>query len=210
MFTIDPEPCSSIRPKAARVARRPVKKFICSAHSNSSSLVAKNPPTRIRTPPTLLTRAGDQIELRGPIGGYFVWEEPLGGPLVLVAGGSGIVPLRAMVRHWAAGTRDAAVSLLYSARTLSDVIYREELFRLDWHNLSVHLALTRESPPNWPGRRGRIDQQLLADVIPPPARRPLVYVCGPTSFVENVAQALVDIGNEPGRIKTERFGPTGA
>jgi ferredoxin-NADP reductase len=153
---------------------------------------------------------GDQLELRGPIGGYFVWEEALGGPLVLVAGGSGIVPLHAMLRHWAAGARDTEVSLLYSSRSLSEVIYREELSGLDGGNLSIHLALTREWPPNWTGHRGRIDQHLLADVIPQPAQRPLVYVCGPTSFVENVAHALVEIGNEPGRIKTERFGATGA
>jgi ferredoxin-NADP reductase len=153
---------------------------------------------------------GDQIELRGPIGGYFVWEESLGGPLVLVAGGSGIVPLRAIVRHWAGGARNTAVSLLYSSRSLSDVIYREELSRLDGGNLGVHLALTREWPPDWTGRRGRIDQQFLAGVIPSPKQRPLVYVCGPTSFVETVAHALVEIGIEPGRIKTERFGATGA
>ncbi len=154
-------------------------------------------------------RAGDQIELRGPIGGYFIWDESLGGPLVLVAGGSGIVPLRAMLRHWAAGARDTTVSLLYSSRTLSDVIYRDELSHLAGGNLSVDLALTREWPPNWAGHRGRIDQQLLGQVIPSPAARPLVYICGPTSFVENVAQALVEIGHEPNRIRTERFGPTG-
>jgi ferredoxin-NADP reductase len=154
-------------------------------------------------------RPGDQIELRGPIGGYFVWDESLGGPLVLVAGGSGIVPLRAMLRHWAAGPRDTAVSLLYSSRALADVIYLEELSRLAGGKLSVQLALTREWPSDWPGHRGRIDQQFLSEVIPPPAGRPLVYVCGPTAFVENVAHALVEIGNEPGRIKTERFGATG-
>lgn len=155
-------------------------------------------------------RAGDKIELRGPIGGYFVWEHSLGGPLVLVAGGSGIVPLRAMLRHWAAGPRDTAVSLLYSSRSLADVIYHEELSRLDGGNLSVRLALTREWPSDWHGHRGRIDHQLLSDVVPLPARRPLVYVCGPTSFVEHIAQILVEIGHEPGRIKTERFGSTGA
>jgi ferredoxin-NADP reductase len=153
---------------------------------------------------------GDPLELRGPIGGYFIWEESIGGPLVLVAGGSGIVPLRSMLRHWAAGAQDTQVSLLYSSRTLTDVIYGDELSHLDRDNLSVHLALTREWPTNWAGHRGRIDRQLLADVCPPPAQRPLVYVCGPTSFVENIAQALVEMGNEPGRIKTERFGPTGA
>jgi ferredoxin-NADP reductase len=152
---------------------------------------------------------GDQLELRGPIGGYFIWEESLGGPLALVAGGSGIVPLRAMLRHWDAGAHATEVSLLYSSRTPTDVIYREELSRLEQTNVSVHLALTRESAPDWTGHRGRIDRQFLADVIPPPAKRPLVYVCGPTSFVENVAQTLVEIGHSPDRIKTERFGPTG-
>jgi ferredoxin-NADP reductase len=152
---------------------------------------------------------GDQLELRGPIGGYFLWEESLGGPLALVAGGSGIVPLRAMLRHWAAGTRDTIVSLLYSSRTLTDVIYREELSRLGQSNISVHLALTREWPRDWTGHRGRIDRQVLADTVPPSAQRPLVYVCGPTSFVENVAQALVELAHNPERIKTERFGPTG-
>ncbi len=154
-------------------------------------------------------RPGDQIELRGPIGGYFVWEASLGGPLVLVAGGSGIVPLRAILRHWAAGARDTTASLLYSSRTLDDVIYREELSRLDGGNLGVRLALTREWPSNWTGHRGRIDQRLLTEVIPEPARLPLVYVCGPTSFVENVARTLVETGHDPSRIKTERFGATG-
>ena len=155
-------------------------------------------------------QTGDQIELRGPIGGYFVWDEPLGGPLVLVAGGSGIVPLRAMLRHWAAGKREAPVSLLYSARSMTDVIYREELAQLDGGKLSVDLALTREWPADWRGHRGRIDVELLARVVPQPAERPLAYICGPTSFVESVAQGLIDLGNDPGRIRTERFGPTGS
>ncbi len=127
----------------------------------------------------------------------------------MVAGGSGIVPLRAMLRHRAAGARTTPVSLIYSARTLGDVIYREELSRLTGGNLTVRLALTREWPPGWTGHRGRIDQQLLMDAIPEPTQRPLIYACGPTAFVENVAQALVDIGNDPSHIKTERFGATG-
>jgi ferredoxin-NADP reductase len=154
-------------------------------------------------------RPGDQIELRGPIGGYFVWEESLGGPLVLVAGGSGIVPLRAMLRHWAVGPRDTAVTLLYSVRSLDDVIYHDELSGLAGSNLTIQVALTREWPSDWSGHRGRIDKKFVKAVVPQPAQRPLAYICGPTSFVENVAQALVDIGNDPGRIKTERFGPTG-
>ena len=155
-------------------------------------------------------QVGDQIELRGPIGGYFVWDEPLGGPLVLVAGGSGIVPLRAIIRHWATGSRETMVSLLYSSRTLDDVIYRQEFARLDGGNLAVHLALTRDWPADWSGRRGRIDPAFLAEVVPAPADQPLVYVCGPTPFVEQIAQALVGVGNDPSRIKTERFGPTGS
>jgi ferredoxin-NADP reductase len=155
-------------------------------------------------------RAGDQIELRGPIGGYFVWERSVGGPLVLVAGGSGIVPFRAMLRHWAAGPRETPVTLIYSSRKLSDVIYYDELTQLAGPNLSVELVLTREWPAGWTGHTGRIDLKFLTDVIPAPAQRPVAYVCGPTPFVENVAQALVRLGTDPGRIRTERFGPTGA
>ncbi len=153
---------------------------------------------------------GDQIELRGPIGGYFVWDESLGGPLVLVAGGSGVVPLRAMLRHWAAGTRELIVALLYSARSLSDVIYHDEFTSLKDGNLSVRLALTREWPPDWTGHRGRINRELLSQVVPAPHDGPLVYICGPTAFVETAAQTLVELGHEPNRIKTERFGPTGS
>jgi ferredoxin-NADP reductase len=152
---------------------------------------------------------GDELELRGPIGGYFVWEEGPSGPLVLVGAGSGVVPLRAMARHWAAGTRETPVSLLYSSRSLPDVIYREELARLEGASFSLHLALTRDWPPDWSGHRGRIDRAFLDEIIPPPGHRPLVYVCGPTSFVEDIARALVDMGHDPGRVKTERFGATG-
>ncbi len=155
-------------------------------------------------------QVGDEIELRGPIGGYFAWDESFGGPLVLIAGGSGIVPLRAIIRHWAAGARRTTVSLLYSSRSLADVIYRKELAALDGDKLAVHLALTREWPADWSGHRGRIDRELLAEVVPPPSERALFYVCGPTPFVEQIAQALVDSGNDPSRIKTERFGPTGS
>jgi ferredoxin-NADP reductase len=121
-------------------------------------------------------RPGDELELRGPIGGYFVWEEALGGPVELIAGGSGIVPLHAILRHWAAGSRSASIRLLYSARSLTDVIYRDELAR----------------------------------VVATPNEAPLVYICGPTPFVEAVAEALVGIGHDPKRIRTERFGPTGS
>jgi ferredoxin-NADP reductase len=153
-------------------------------------------------------RRGDELELRGPIGGYFVWEESFGGPLLLVAGGSGIVPLRAMLRHRSAAGSTVPVRLLYSARTLDEIIYRDELMRAAADDVDVRLTLTREQPEGWEGYRRRIDSELLAEVAWPPAERPLVYVCGPTGFVETAATALVDLGHEPGRIKTERFGPT--
>jgi ferredoxin-NADP reductase len=149
-------------------------------------------------------RAGDELELRGPIGGYFVWEASLGGPLLLVGGGSGVVPLRAMLRHHAASGSTAPARLVYSARTLGEVIYRDELAARD-----VVLTLTREAPEGWAGRRGRVDRALLAEAGWPPAERPLVYVCGPTGFVEAVAGVLVALGHEPGRVRTERFGPSG-
>jgi ferredoxin-NADP reductase len=153
---------------------------------------------------------GDELELRGPIGGYFVWERSLGGPLLLVAGGSGVVPFRSILRHWAAGERDTVPRLLYSSRSLGDVIYHEELNRLGADDgVDVRFALTREWPDDWEGHRGRVDAAFLNEVAWAPAERPLAYVCGPTAFVEAVAEALVGAGYEPDRIKTERFGPTG-
>jgi ferredoxin-NADP reductase len=153
---------------------------------------------------------GDAVELRGPIGGYFVWDEPLGGPLLLLAGGSGVVPLRAMLRHHAAIESAVPVRLLYSARALDDVIYRDELmhFGMD-DDIDVDFTLTREQPEDWTGYRGRIDDKLLQEVAWAPALQPLVYICGPTPFVEVAATELVTLGHEPGRIRTERFGPTG-
>lgn len=155
-------------------------------------------------------RAGDELELRGPIGGYFVWEQARGGPLLLVAGGSGVVPFRAMLRHWAATGHRTPVRLIYSSRSLRDVIYHDELMRLRAdQGADVRLALTREWPDGWDGHQGRVDRRLLEQVAWAPDERPLVYVCGPNAFVETVASALVDLGHEPGRIRTERFGPTG-
>ena len=152
---------------------------------------------------------GDNLELRGPIGGYFIWEERLGGPLLLVAGGSGIVPLRAMLRHWNATDSDVPVRLLYSARSLDEVIYRDELMRAAADDeVDIRFTLTREQPDGWKGYRRRIDRELLAEVAWPLAATPLAYLCGPTGFVETAAAALVDLGHEPGRIRTERFGPT--
>jgi ferredoxin-NADP reductase len=156
-------------------------------------------------------RAGDELELRGPIGGYFLWEDSLGGPLVLVGGGSGVVPLRSMLRHWAVGRRTVPVRLVYSSRSLSEVIYRQELlgYASAYEQVDVRLALTREWPEDYTGHTGRIDPALLAQVAGPPEERPLVYVCGPNGFVEAAAGWLVGLGHAPERIRTERFGPTG-
>jgi len=153
-------------------------------------------------------RVGDQLELRGPIGGYFVWEPADASPLTLLAGGSGIVPLRAILRDRLRTGSDAAARLLYSARTLPDVIYREELGR-HHDGVDVSYTLTRAQPPGWTGHTGRIDASLLADAAWPAAAKPLAYVCGPTSFVETAAAALVGLGYPPERVKTERFGATG-
>jgi ferredoxin-NADP reductase len=154
-------------------------------------------------------RPGDELELRGPIGGYFVWEESLGGPLLLVGGGSGVVPLRAIVRHWSAVHSAVPVRLLYSARSLDDVIYREELLRpAVYDELDARITLTREQPEGWRGYGRRIDRELLAEIAWPPEKDSLVYVCGPTGFVEVAANALVELGHDQRRIRTERFGPT--
>jgi ferredoxin-NADP reductase len=150
---------------------------------------------------------GDELELRGPIGGYFVWEVALGGPLLLLAGGSGIAPLRAMLRHRAATDSTVPVRLLYSSRTLDEVIYRDEFARMAaFDEVDIRFTLTREWPEGWRGYRRRIDRDMLAEIAWPPDERPLVYVCGPTAFVEVAAGTLVDLGHDPGRIKTERFG----
>jgi ferredoxin-NADP reductase len=156
-------------------------------------------------------RIGDKLELRGPIGGYFVWEAHMGGPLLLVAGGSGIVPLMAMIRHRAAVGSTIPTRLLYSSRSSEDVIYRDELDRLERRDtlLEVVHTLTRVQPPGWTGYHRRIDTEMLREVAWPPDQRPLMFICGPTPFVETAAASLVTLGYEPGRIKTERFGPTG-
>jgi ferredoxin-NADP reductase len=156
-------------------------------------------------------RRGDQLELRGPVGGYFVWEPDRGGPLLLVGGGSGVAPLMAMVRHRAATGSQVPTRLLYSSRSLEDVIFREELERLDaaGDGLTVTHTLTRAQPPGWTGYARRIDAVMLEEVGWRPGERPLVYVCGPTRLVEAVAGQLVALGHDPARVRTERFGPTG-
>ena len=154
-------------------------------------------------------RSGDELELRGPIGGYFIWDESLGGPLLLVAGGSGLVPFRSMWRHRRAVQSKVPVRLLCSARSLPLLLYRDELTQIAEDGVDVSVTLTRETPEGWRGYRGRIDQGLLAKVSWPPEEHPLVYVCGPTAFVESAADALVALGHDPSRIRTERFGGTG-
>jgi len=153
-------------------------------------------------------RVGDALELRGPVGGYFVWEEADGGPLLLVAGGSGIAPLRAIIRHRQRSGSDAPVRLLYSARTLPDVIYRAELDSYA-DDIAVSYTLTRARPPGWTGYARRVDAELLAEAAWPAGQQPLAFVCGPTSFVETAAAGLVGLGYRPERVKTERFGGTG-
>lgn len=154
---------------------------------------------------------GDRVEVRGPIGGYFVWTPEQGGPLLLVAGGSGVVPLMAMLRARAAAGDRSLATLLYSSRTIGDVIYRDELAQLALtgdHGAMVIHTLTREQPPGWTGYARRIDAEMLAEVTRPLGATPLVYACGPTVLVESVATQLTALGVAPDRIRTERFGPT--
>ena len=154
---------------------------------------------------------GDRLEVRGPIGGYFVWEADLGGPLLLVAGGSGVVPLMAMVRHRARAGTGVAARLLLSSRGPDEIIYADELERLAGANdgFDVVHALTRRQPPGWTGYARRIDEQMLAEVLQPLGAGTRAYACGPTALVETVANGLVRLGLPPDRIRTERFGPTG-
>jgi len=159
---------------------------------------------------TDVLQAGDQLELRGPIGGYFTWQVAAGGPLLLIAGGSGIVPLMAMLRHRAAQGSHVPTRLLYSSRAFDEIIYRQELDQLAAApTLMVTHTLTRRQPPEWTGYRRRIDGAMLAEVAWPTSEQLLAFICGPTALVENVASALVGLGYDPSRIKTERFGPSG-
>jgi ferredoxin-NADP reductase len=155
--------------------------------------------------------AGDKLELRGPIGGYFTWGAQEGGPLLLVGGGSGVVPLMAMIRHREAVGSDVPTRLLYSSRSYEEIIYREELEKLASRDsaLEVVHTLTRSRPEGWSGYARRIDAEMLREVGWTPEESPLAFVSGPTSFVEGVADALVSLGHDPARVKTERFGPTG-
>jgi ferredoxin-NADP reductase len=155
-------------------------------------------------------RAGDELELRGPVGGYFTWRTEDGGPLLLLAGGSGLVPLMAMLRHRAARGSTLDARLLVSTRTVDDVLYRDELARLAaGDGLALHETLTRERPEGWTGLARRVDAEMLAAIGPEPAAAPRIFVCGPTAFVERSADLLVELGHEPAAVRAERFGPTG-
>jgi ferredoxin-NADP reductase len=151
-------------------------------------------------------RPGDVMEVRGPVGGWFSWDASLGGPLLLVAGGSGLVPLMAMLRHRRLAGSDAPCRLLLSARRPEDVLFAAELQTI---GAEIVITYTRAAPAGWTGFAGRVDRRMLEAVSWPPAERPRVYVCGPTGFVETVADDLLALGHASGRIRTERFGATG-
>ena len=156
--------------------------------------------------------SGDRMEMRGPIGGYFVWEPGGGEPLLLIGGGSGVVPLMAMIRHRNAVAGRLPVRLLYSSREPDDVIYSTELMKLQDSRNGVEIfhTFTRKSPPGWQGYARRIDASMLAEVAAPLGKNALAYICGPTLMVEAAANALLQIGLPAGQIRTERFGPTGS
>jgi ferredoxin-NADP reductase len=154
---------------------------------------------------------GDQIEVRGPIGGYFVWEATMAEPLLLIAGGSGVVPLMSILRHRAAAGAKNPTSLLYSSRTFEDIIYYDELEKLRTANGGLYIfhTLTRSQPAGWKGYTRRIDQDMLKEVAGTLGKSVQVYICGPTLLVESAADSLVKVGIQPDQIRTERFGPTG-
>ena len=159
---------------------------------------------------TEVLQPGFPLELRGPVGGYFTWDVRDGGPLLLVAGGSGIVPLMAMLRHRAAAQSRIPARLLYSVRSPDDLIFDEELIRLESNpSLDVVRTLTREHPEGWSGFTRRIDREILEAVSWAPGEEPRIFICGPTALVESVATHFREMGHAPERIKTERFGPTG-
>lgn len=157
-------------------------------------------------------RMGDRFEIRGPIGGHFVWSASMTEPLFLVAGGSGVAPLMAMLRHRAAAGNKNPALLLYSSRSFDDIIYRKELEQLAAKNdgLKVVHTLTRQQPAGWTGERKRIDKDMLSRTGFSPEQHPRIFICGPTALVESAARALIDLGHSETLIKTERFGPTGA
>jgi ferredoxin-NADP reductase len=152
---------------------------------------------------------GDRVELRGPVGGWFVWRPAQVEPVLLVGGGSGVVPLMSVVRRHRQAGSTAPLRLVYSLRDPDAMLYRDELATLEADGLSVTYVYTRRTPEGWPRPAGRLDAGLLASTAFPPAESPTTYVCGPTGFVEAVADLLVAAGHDPRRVRTERFGPSG-
>ncbi|MDX6554275.1 MAG: hypothetical protein QOD86_470 [Miltoncostaeaceae bacterium] len=155
-------------------------------------------------------RPGDLLEVRGPVGGHFTWRAEQGGPLLLIAGGSGLVPLMCMLRHHAARGSDVDARLLVSARSLDDLLYADELAALDGGAIRVAVALTRRRPDGWTGYDRRVDRAMLEELGPPASARPRIFVCGPNGFVTRAADLLVELGHGPLDVKTERFGPSGS
>ena len=156
-------------------------------------------------------KVGDQLEVRGPIGGYFVWTTELGGPLLLIGGGSGVVPLMSMIRHRIAAGSDIRTRLLLSSRTIDDIVYRRQLEGLSSKQggIDVVFTLTRQAPSAWTGYRRRIDDAMLSEVLAPLGNLSRIYVCGPTLLVEAAANSLLRLGLPSDHIRTERFGPSG-
>jgi ferredoxin-NADP reductase len=156
-------------------------------------------------------RPGDRFEVRGPIGGYFVWTAAHGGPLLLIGGGSGIVPLASILSYRAQVAAGLPTRVLYSARTAEDIIFktRLELWAQRDPALRLFMTLTRAAPASWSGYRRRIDAVMLREVAVELQPGPLAYVCGPTAMVETTADGLVGLGYPPERVRTERFGPSG-
>jgi ferredoxin-NADP reductase len=156
-------------------------------------------------------RIGDKFELRGPIGGYFVWSAAVAGPLVLIAGGSGVAPFMSMLRHRAAARHSGPAILVYSSRNFEDIIYRAELDALGRADASLRVVhtLTRAQPADWSGYRRRIDAAMLTEIGIAALEGANIFICGPTGMVEGAAQALIGLGLDAGHIKTERFGPSG-
>lgn len=158
-----------------------------------------------------IAEVGDQIELLGPIGGYFVWKSALAKPLLLIAGGSGVVPLMSMLRHREALKKEVSTQLLFSIKSPDHLIYGSELDQMNQNDpdLQVRYTYTRSTPENWTGYQRRIDKEMLVEILKNFHETPMCYVCGPTPLVEFVANALVDLGVAPVQIRTERFGPSG-
>lgn len=149
-------------------------------------------------------RAGDQLEFRGPLGRWFVWKPEQTAPVQLIAGGSGVVPLLAMIRAHSASASTSPMRLLYSVRSPADRFFAEELAAS--HGVDITIVYTREVPDGWPVAPGRVTKDLIAATTTVASENPAVFVCGPTGFVEAVASALVELGHDPVAVKTERFG----